>query len=155
MSSEYLNKCCLDYKEVGTILELQMRSSGSVSGLQQCQDKIVIEKERRQELQTFTDSVNEMVIRNPKPNDISEFIHFKEQVKTVADGELRSPRVFTVYNQLSFSKIAFQLGDSGTCIYAVGPNGITGCIGMAIASHPAGGCIVTPIKAILSSFRML
>lgn len=155
MSSSYLNTCCLDYKEVGIISELHMRSSGLVSGFQFCKGRIVIEKERRQEIQTFSDSVNEMMIQNPKPDDISELVHFKEQVKTVVDDELKSPRVFTLYNQLSFRKIAFQQGDSGTCIYAVGPNGTSGCIGMAIASHPSGGCVVTPIRAILSACGIL
>lgn len=155
MSSIYLNDCWLDYRTVGDILELQYRSIGSVSGLQHVDDRIVFEKERSQELQTFADSVQEKLTLNPKPLGISELVHFQEQVINVVNNELKDPRVVRIYNQISLRKIAFSQGDSGTCIYAVGPYGKAGCIGMAIASHPDGGCIVTPITAILSACGIL
>lgn len=63
-----------------------------------------------------------------------------------------------VYNQIYIPKIPFQQGDSGTCIYVKGSdsdaNPLGGCIGMAIATHPQGGCIATPIKAILKHFKL-
>ncbi|VDI73711.1 Hypothetical predicted protein, partial [Mytilus galloprovincialis] len=155
MSSLYLNECCVDYKFVGTLIALQTRSCGLISGLQHVIDNIVIESERKLELKTLMECVTGMEIRNPKPHNISEKVHFKEIIKKVADEEKKSPSSFTFYNQISFSNVPFQQGDSGTCIYAVGPHGIYGCIGMAIATHPDGGCIVTPIKPILSAFRIL
>ncbi|CAC5408073.1 unnamed protein product [Mytilus coruscus] len=57
-----------------------------------------------------------------------------------------------VYNQLYISNIPFQPGDSGTCIYVLSP--VKGCIGMAIANHPLGGCIATPIMDILKYFKI-
>ncbi|VDH91577.1 Hypothetical predicted protein [Mytilus galloprovincialis] len=57
-----------------------------------------------------------------------------------------------VYNQLYISNIPFQPGDSGTCIYVLSP--VQGCIGMAIADHPQGGCIATPIMDILKHFKI-
>lgn len=57
-----------------------------------------------------------------------------------------------MYNQIHVSNIPFQPGDSGTCIYTKTP--IQGCIGMAIANHPEGGCIATPIKEILKHFKI-
>ncbi|CAC5379243.1 unnamed protein product [Mytilus coruscus] len=57
-----------------------------------------------------------------------------------------------VYNQLYISNIPFQPGDSGTCIYVLSP--VCGCIGMAIADHPQGGCIATPIMDILKHFKI-
>ncbi|CAG2205378.1 unnamed protein product [Mytilus edulis] len=57
-----------------------------------------------------------------------------------------------VYNQLYISNIPFKPGDSGTCIYVLSP--VQGCIGMAIADHPQGGCIATPIKDILKHFKI-
>ncbi|VDH91574.1 Hypothetical predicted protein [Mytilus galloprovincialis] len=57
-----------------------------------------------------------------------------------------------VYNQIYISNIPFQPGDSGTCIYVLSP--VQGCIGMAIADHPLGGCIVTPIMDILKHFKI-
>ncbi|XP_052084311.1 uncharacterized protein LOC127721578 [Mytilus californianus] len=57
-----------------------------------------------------------------------------------------------VYNQLYISNIPFQPGDSGTCIYVLNP--VQGCIGMAIADHPQGGCIATPIMDILKHFKI-
>lgn len=56
------------------------------------------------------------------------------------------------YNQVYFSNVRFQEGDSGTCIYVLSP--VRGCIGMAIASHPQGGCIATPIMDILNHFNI-
>ncbi|VDI67151.1 Hypothetical predicted protein, partial [Mytilus galloprovincialis] len=57
-----------------------------------------------------------------------------------------------VYNQLYISNIPFKPGDSGTCIYVLSP--VQGCIGMAIADHPQGGCIATPIMDILKHFKI-
>lgn len=57
-----------------------------------------------------------------------------------------------VYNQLHISNIPFKPGDSGTCIYVLSP--VRGCIGMAIANHPLGGCIATPIMEILKHFKI-
>ncbi|XP_063436533.1 uncharacterized protein LOC134717962 [Mytilus trossulus] len=57
-----------------------------------------------------------------------------------------------VYNQIYISNIPFQPGDSGTCIYVLSP--VQGCIGMAIADHPLGGCIATPIMDILKHFKI-
>lgn len=155
MSSPYLNECCLDYREVGTNLALITRSCGIISGLKECTDKIKIEGEKTLEFNTLSESVRQMVIQNPRPTDVSELVHFQEQIRQVEAAELQSPSKVQVCNQISFRKAHFQPGDSGTCIYVVGPDGKLGCIGMAIASHPDGGCIVTPIKAILSALRIL
>lgn len=63
-----------------------------------------------------------------------------------------------VYNQIYIPRIPFKQGDSGTCIYVKGSDSdahsLGGCIGMAIATHPEGGCIATPIKAILKHFKL-
>lgn len=57
-----------------------------------------------------------------------------------------------IYKQIYIPDIPFVMGDSGTCIYVVEP--IKGCLGMAIASHPQGGCIATPIRKILKYFKI-
>lgn len=155
MSSPYLNECYLDYREVGTNFELITRSCGIMSGLKECTNQIKIEGEKTLEFNTLSESIRQMVIKHTRPKDVSELVHFQEQVRHVEAAELQSPSKVLVCNQISFRNAHFQPGDSGTCIYVVGPDGKLGCIGMAIASHPDGGCIVTPIKAILSALKIL
>lgn len=60
------------------------------------------------------------------------------------------------YKQIYIPGIPFKMGDSGTCLYVqdrINPNR-KGCIGMAIANHPDGGCIATPIMEILKYFQI-
>ncbi|XP_071145378.1 uncharacterized protein [Mytilus edulis] len=78
-------------------------------------------------------------------------VHMQTTVlKMTIDSAKRMSR--RIYNQIHIPDIPFKMGDSGTCIYVVKP--IKGCIGMAIASHPQGGCIATPIMEILKYFKI-
>lgn len=60
-----------------------------------------------------------------------------------------------MYGQIHITNIRFQPGDSGMCIYVSDSvQKVQGCIGMAIANHPQGGCIATPIMDILNYFNI-
>lgn len=73
-------------------------------------------------------------------------------LKWTVDRETSRRRSRKMYGQIHISNIPFKAGDSGTCIYVTHPE--KGCIGMAIANHPNGGCIATPIMEILKHFNI-
>ncbi|CAC5422105.1 unnamed protein product [Mytilus coruscus] len=80
-------------------------------------------------------------------------VHMQKKIITKTRDNMAIKRIMRrVYNQLHISNIPFKPGDSGTCIYALSP--VKGCIGMAIANHPLGGCIATPIMDILKHFKI-
>lgn len=152
---EYLHKSIIDYQEIGIMHEIQIVAVGAVSSIQHRSDKIHLERMIQVEFETLTQAVRNQVIQNPDI-DMTDQIHFVERIiEDVGEGERRIPRAVTLYNQISMRKLAFSPGDSGTCIYAKGLDGKFGCIGMAIASHPDGGCIITPIKPILSALKLI
>lgn len=86
-----------------------------------------------------------------KLSAIIDDVHMQKTVlkMNVERCERKSRKMF---NQIYIPDIPFDMGDSGTCIYVVAP--IKGCIGMAIANHPKGGCIATPIREILKYFKI-
>lgn len=63
--------------------------------------------------------------------------------------EAESDRTVRFYNQLAVNNIPFQHVDSGACVYITNGYTETGCLGMAIADLPGGGCIVTPMGKLL------
>ncbi|CAG2222002.1 unnamed protein product [Mytilus edulis] len=157
LPQEYLHKSFINYQEFGTMNDIQIVAVGAVSSIQQVTDKLRLESVRQVEFETLTQAVKSQFIQNPNI-DITGRIHYRDVeriLEDVGEGERRIPRTVTLYNQISMRKLAFSPGDSGTCIYAKGPDGKFGCIGMAIASHPDGGCIITPIKPILSAFKLI
>lgn len=80
-------------------------------------------------------------------------VHMQHTFLKATGLEMRKRRVSRgCYNQIYISNVPCQRGESGTCIYVLSP--VRGCIGMAIASHPQGGCIATPIMDILNHFNI-
>lgn len=97
--------------------------------------------------------LNEVTVEKTtsKFSGILSDVHMQTTVlKMTIDSAKRMSR--RIYNQIHIPDIPFKMGDSGTCIFVVKP--IKGCIGMAIASHPQGGCIATPIMEILKYFKI-
>ncbi|XP_076091293.1 uncharacterized protein LOC143063191 [Mytilus galloprovincialis] len=80
-------------------------------------------------------------------------VHMQEMCLINTEDRLNKMRTSRrMYNQIHVSDIRFKPGDSGTCLYIISP--VQGCLGMAIANHPQGGCIATPIKEILKHFKI-
>ncbi|CAG2227521.1 unnamed protein product [Mytilus edulis] len=69
--------------------------------------------------------------------------------------EVYSRRTLRFYNQLAVNNIPFEQGDSGACIYITNGYTETGCLGMAIADLPGGGCIVTPMAKLLEKLGLI
>lgn len=69
--------------------------------------------------------------------------------------EAESDRTVRFYNQLAVQNIPFQQGDSGACVYITNGYTETGCLGMAIADFPGGGCIVTPMSKLLKKLGLI
>lgn len=67
----------------------------------------------------------------------------------------RSPRI-VMYRQYLVEPLAnhsfFEMGDSGSLVFMHEGRSLK-CIGMAIGNTSYGGCIVTPIEAILEAFQ--
>lgn len=73
-------------------------------------------------------------------------------LKWTVDRETSRRTSRKMYGQIHIFNISFKAGDSATCIYVTHPE--KGCIGMAIANHPNGCCIATPIMEILKHFNI-
>lgn len=155
MNSRYLNDSFLDYQEIGTMTTVKTFSMGAESIEDQKHTSLGIENVTRVEFDKLINAVDTLVQGNPKPNDVTEYVHLREQIQTAGKNELLLPRVFTLYNQVTIRNINCVPGDSGKCIFVKCDNGRSGCIGMVIASHPNEGCIITPILPILRAFNML
>lgn len=69
--------------------------------------------------------------------------------------EAESNRTVRFYKQLAVNKIPFKQGDSGACVYITNGFKETGCLGMAIADFPGGGCIVTPMVKLLQKLNII
>lgn len=151
MKSPYLNDNCLDYKLIGTLRKLHVISAGAISSVQEVTSNIHIEEQHQAEFETLIHSVEQMCVSS----DILDSVHLRTALDKVEQNELKYPRICTLYNQISLRNLIFLQGDSGTCIYVKDESGLTGCIGMAIAAHPDGGCIITPMTAILSYFKII
>lgn len=105
------------------------------------------------EFETLNQAV-ENVYRDINPANTQNNIHFAfRAVDIVSKRHSNLPQSIIFRNQIGMQKIKFQQGDSGMCIYVRHTDGKFWCIGMAIATHPAGGCIITPFKAILKHFN--
>lgn len=94
------------------------------------------------------------VYRDINLANVQDNIHFAARaIDIVSKRHSDLPQSIIFRNQIGMHKIKFQQGDSGMCIYVRHTDGKFWCIGMAIATHPAGGCIITPLKAILKHFN--
>lgn len=82
----------------------------------------------------------------------TQIIAITNESRTV---EAESDRAVRFYNQLAVPNIPFQQGDSGSCVYITDGNKETGCLGMAIATLPEGGCIVTPMDKLLQKLDLI
>lgn len=86
-------------------------------------------------------------------SEIIDDIHMqKTYLRKAFETEKRDRTSRQMFGQIYISNIPFEPGDSGTCIYVTHP--VQGCIGMAVANHPNGGCIATPIMEILKYFKI-
>lgn len=88
---------------------------------------------------------------------VSMPVHMKVRaiVRESRKEEAESDRTVRFYNQLAVHNIPFQQGDSGACVYITNGYTETGCLGMAIADFPGGGCIVTPMGKLLEKLRLI
>lgn len=130
-----------------------MHVVGSVSKCQNTVDATKIIDYRNVEFETLYQAVSK-VYHDIKPALLQDSAHFADQaVKTVSDRQSQNPGNIMFLNQIAMHKLKFEQGDSGMCIYVRNRDGKLWCIGMAIATHPAGGCIITPLNAILKHFN--
>lgn len=132
---------------------MEVYVAGSVSKRQNTLDAIKIIDERNVEFETLYQAVSK-VYNDIKPAHLQDSAHFAHQaVKTVSDRQSQNPGDVIFFNQIAMHKLKFEQGDSGMCIYVRNRDQKLWCIGMAIATHPAGGCIITPLNAILKHFN--
>lgn len=152
----YLNHNYVDYREIGTINELQIAAVGAISSVQHRNDRICLLDKKQVEFETLSQAVKRKAIHYSTSEIMNDYNHFVERLlKDEGDEELKSPRTVTLHQQISMRNVSFTQGDSGMCIYVKCGDTDYRCLGMAIASHPDGGCIITPIKAILSAFKLI
>ncbi|VDI12933.1 Hypothetical predicted protein [Mytilus galloprovincialis] len=155
LPQDYLHKSFMDHQEIDK--DIQIVAVGAVSSIQQGTDHRHLESMLNVEFETLNQAVKNQFIQNPDI-DITDRVHLRDVeriLEDVGDGIRIIPRSVALFQQISMRKLAFSPGDSGTCIYAKGHDDKFRCIGMAIASHPDGGCIITPIKPILSAFKLI
>lgn len=92
-------------------------------------------------------------------NYIRPYMHIRVYIANIIheakEEEAKSKRTLTFYNQLAVSNIPFRQGDSGACVYIIGGQCEKGCLGMAIADLPGGGCVVTPMATLLDKLDLI
>ncbi|CAC5363160.1 unnamed protein product [Mytilus coruscus] len=153
LKSNYLQRCCLDWQEVGVHTDFEVRTFGAVSLDQHIKDRVKIIEGKTVEFETLYQAVAN-VYRDINRANVQDNIHVAVQaIDIVSKRHSDLPKSVIFRNQIAMNKIKFQQGDSGMCIYVRHNDGLFWCIGMAIATHPAGGCIMTPLKAILKHFN--
>lgn len=153
LKSQYLQKCCLDWQEVGVNTDFEVRTFGAVSLNQHITARATIIEEKTVEFEKLYQAVAN-VYRDINRANVQDNIHFAVQaLDIVSTRNSNLPKSVIFRNQIGMNKIKFQQGDSGMCIYVRHTDNLFWCIGMAIATHPAGGCIMTPLKAILKHFN--
>lgn len=156
LKSMYLNNNFVDYRSIGTNFNLQVAAVGAVSSVQNLKQKINLVDKIQIEYETLAQSANKRAVHFPQPLNINDCNHFVGcLLNDVGKAELINPRTVTFHQQISMRNVSFRQGDSGMCVYVKWPGVEYQCLGMAIASHPDGGCIITPIKAILSAFKLI
>lgn len=155
MKSKYLHQCCLDWRKLGVSnKDIEVHAKGSVSSCQQTDYAVKIIDRLNEDKETLAEAC-EKEYRDIKPANVIDGIHFAGQaVQNVSARKSAKPTIVQFLNQIAMHKIECRSGDSGMCIYVRNPDdGKLWCIGMAIASDPSGGCIITPLKAILKHFN--
>ncbi|CAC5388555.1 unnamed protein product [Mytilus coruscus] len=155
LKSKYLHQCCLDWRELGVHNKnLEVHAKGSVSLSQKTDYAVKIIDEIDEDIETLAEACDKEYL-DIKPANMADDIHFVVQaVKNVSARKLAKSTNVSFLNQIAMHKIECRPGDSGMCIYVRNTaDGKLWCIGMAIASDPSGGCIITPLKAILQHFN--
>ncbi|CAG2231775.1 unnamed protein product [Mytilus edulis] len=156
LKSMYLNYNYVDYREIGTSSELKVIAVGAVSPVQQLREKICLVDTKQIEYETLSQAANQRAVHYPIPQNINDCNHFVGcLLNDVGKEELINPRTVTFHQQIAMNNVTFSQGDSGMCIYVKWPGNEYRCLGMAIASHPNGGCLITPIRPILSAFKLI
>lgn len=156
LKSMYLNYNYVDYREIGTRSELKVIAVGAVSPVQKLREKICLVDTKQIEYETLSQAANQRAVHYPIPQNINDCNHFVGcLLNDVGKEELITPRTVTFYQQIAMHNVSFSQGDSGMCIYVKWPGNEYRCLGMAIASHPNGGCLITPIRSILSAFILI
>ncbi|VDI47050.1 Hypothetical predicted protein [Mytilus galloprovincialis] len=113
----------------------------------------VIEREK---LQSASRNLTKCITENlPTQVDIPVHMQVHAIVSAAREEEVKSQRTLRFYNQLAVSNIPFQQGDSGACVYITDGYIESGCLGMAIADYPGGGCIVTPMATLLEKLGLI
>ncbi|CAG2201707.1 unnamed protein product [Mytilus edulis] len=133
--------------------------AGAVSGLNNSVSLISKVPKRvleREDLQSASANLETRSIEFLKAQ-VSMSVHMKVKaiVHESRKEEAESDRTVRFYNQLAVHNIPFQQGDSGACVYITNGYTETGCLGMAIADLPGGGCIVTPMGKLLEKLGLI
>ncbi|XP_063448342.1 uncharacterized protein LOC134727877 [Mytilus trossulus] len=140
---------------------VQVVCAGAVSGLNSSVGSIstvprrILEKEDLQSasinLETRFSEIFQAQVTNP--------VHMQALLPTIIHDsrkeEAESDRTVCFYNQVAVHNIPFEQGDSGACVYITNGFEETGCLGMAIADFPGGGCIVTPMVKLLQKLDLI
>lgn len=159
LKSCYLQDGYIQTFEVLPGKNVEVVCRGSVSDLNRSDSSVckvferVIERENLQSASTNLASC----ITKKLPSQVDKPVHM--QVYAIVcesrEEEVRSHRTLRFYNQLAVNNIPFQQGDSGAGVYITDRYLETGCLGMAIADCPGGGCIVTPMATLLKKLCLI
>lgn len=110
----------------------------------------------REKLQSASHNLVKCITGNLSTQvDIPVHMQVHAIVSAAREEEVKSQRTLRFYNQLAVSNIPFQQGDSGACVYITDGYIESGCLGMAIADYPGGGCIVTPMATLLDKLGLI
>lgn len=154
LRSPFLNDNCVDYRSLcysHSKIDIATVSVGATTGVAQLNCNITVNKDIDIEMEP--DKLLQEAITHNTVSRIVSDVHMQSTFLARKAGTAKIKRMTRkLYGQMHISNIPFEAGDSGKCIYVTAP--VTGCIGMAIANHPTGGCIATPIMEILKHFNI-
>lgn len=159
MQSCYLHNSYIKTFEVlpGKIVQVACR--GAVSDFTKSSSPVSKVPERvvqRENLQSASRNLTSCITEQ-LPTQVHKPVHM--QVHAIIcesrEEEVKSHRTLRFYNQLAVNNIPFNQGDSGAGVYITNGYIETGCLGMAIADCPGGGCIVTPMATLLEKLGLI
>ncbi|VDI17527.1 Hypothetical predicted protein [Mytilus galloprovincialis] len=159
LQSRYLHDSYIKTYQVLPGKNVQVICAGAVSDLNSRKSmafKVPEKVLERENLQSASNNLANYITENLESH-VNSPVHMQVHAIVCAsrEEEMKSQRTLRFYNQLALDNIPFQQGDSGACVYITDGYIESGCLGMAIADNPGGGCIVTPMATLLEKLGLI